>query len=379
MPAPPPAVEHHVDWQVEQHPPAAREDITSRAVALRLVHITLPNGAERHVPIALDHKPQRQQQKIVTLRRYVQRHPRGWYKRIELGHLLYATGHWEEAISEYQHVLWRQPGLLPVSVRLGEMLHLLRREAEAITVYKTALDGVQGEAVRHYIQGRMALCHQLVDDAVQDFATAVALESSNAAYQQALGLAYLNVDHPEASSQAFDQALAIDPDDLVALTHGYDALCAIDRLAEAEQRLEHALSLDPGNVLAITKLVHHRCRMEQVYGRAGRQTQALLRRAVRLAPEVADVQAVRAHFHRVRGEREMGLAILEAFTAQHPHSPAGWSHYAQWRLHASESDAAADAIRRAYTLDPHDIALYRAMCAILSAAERPAIEANGET
>lgn len=55
--------------------------------------------------LALDEKLPRRTARIQTLRNYIRKYPRGWKKHLELAHLLFATGEWEEAIREYRLAL----------------------------------------------------------------------------------------------------------------------------------------------------------------------------------------------------------------------------------------------------------------------------------
>jgi tetratricopeptide (TPR) repeat protein len=169
---------------------------------------------------------------------------------------------------------------------------------------------------------------------------------------------------------AFETALAVNPDDLVALTASYDPLMAIGRDAEALRRMERAWQLDPGHSLALTRLVDSRCHMRQVRGEAGTQTRALIRRAIQLAPEALEVQVSRARYHVARGEWGTGLALLRQYTTEHPHCPAGWQHYAGWCFRSGAFQSAAAAILQARVLDPTDAAISQTACGILTSAGR---------
>ena len=119
-----------------------------------------PSGGERGVHRTLHHQPTRQDLKVGTLSRYIQRHPRGWKKRLELACLLSAMGRWEEALETYHEVLQRQPRLLGVYVQLGGLLRLMRREAEAITVYERALPLAREFAARNHLHDLIENCRQ---------------------------------------------------------------------------------------------------------------------------------------------------------------------------------------------------------------------------
>ncbi|WP_375443173.1 tetratricopeptide repeat protein [uncultured Nostoc sp.] len=92
-----------------------------------------------NIHLVLDEKPSRQDQKLKTLSKYVQKYPQGWKKRLELADLLYGMGIWQQAIAEYRQVLERQPQLINVRLQLGKILQMMKREAEAIELYGSAL------------------------------------------------------------------------------------------------------------------------------------------------------------------------------------------------------------------------------------------------
>jgi tetratricopeptide (TPR) repeat protein len=75
----------------------------------------------------VEHKSAREQQKIISLNKYVKKYPQGWKKRLELASLLYETGNWQQAIIEYNQVIGRQPELINVHLKLGKMLQLMGR------------------------------------------------------------------------------------------------------------------------------------------------------------------------------------------------------------------------------------------------------------
>ncbi|MFO0174592.1 MAG: tetratricopeptide repeat protein [Aphanizomenon sp.] len=73
----------------------------------------------------IEEKSARQQQKIITLNKYIEKYPQGWKKRLELADLLYETGNWQQAVIAYNQVIVRQPQLLDVHLKLVILLQLL--------------------------------------------------------------------------------------------------------------------------------------------------------------------------------------------------------------------------------------------------------------
>lgn len=81
----------------------------------------------------------RERQKLQTLHKYVQRHPTGWKKRLELADQLCKLGYTKEAIVAYQQVVEKQPQLLTVWLQIGRLSQLVNRPAQASAAWKQAL------------------------------------------------------------------------------------------------------------------------------------------------------------------------------------------------------------------------------------------------
>ncbi|HEX8175072.1 MAG TPA: sigma-70 family RNA polymerase sigma factor [Pyrinomonadaceae bacterium] len=318
---------------------------------VRLVPVILPSGCEMSFQILIGHN-MRQNLKIETLDKYVQNHPNGWKKRWELSCSLYKKGHWREAVAEYRKVIEKQPCLIEAYLYLGNILHLLERHDEAITVYKCALMvTAEDDATWHHICGQIEACKANYAAAAREFQQASLLEPNNIIHRQYLGLTYLRAGMPVKALQIFDQSLKKNADDTVALTYSYTALTALGRTIQARRRITRALRLDPENVPAIKLLADQRSQAGEVYGEEGKETRQLIRRALRLAPNVAETHESSALYYIFRGEWERGLSILSAFTERHPNSPAGWLSYARWLFRTGKTESARLAINQAYGLD----------------------------
>ena len=97
----------------------------SRNAATYLVQFIQPSGVELNAHLVLDKKLTRQEIKLNTLNKYVQQHPTGWKKRLELAKLLYSMGCWEQAIAHYRLVLKQQSQSMEIHLQLGKILHLM--------------------------------------------------------------------------------------------------------------------------------------------------------------------------------------------------------------------------------------------------------------
>lgn len=202
------------------------------------------------------------------------------------------------------------------------------------------------------------------------FESAASLEPDNPAHWHALGQVYLEAESPPAALRAFEVALSLNPDDVVALSQSYEPLLAAGNFREARQRLERALALAPSDCRTLERLATHRCHQGLVVGEEGKQTKQLIKTFLQLAPDSASAHRVLSLYYQSRGEWEKGVMVLLQYTESHRNSAAGWYYYARCLFHTGNNQAAAQAILKAHTLYKYDGEIYRALCEILPAAGR---------
>ena len=339
-----------------------------KSVATDLVPILQPSGIELNAYVVLQNNPARRAQKIKTLSSYVQRHPSGWKKRLELADLLYETGEWNDAVAHYQTVLQRQPGLVNTGLQLGRLLQFMGRQAEAIRIYEHFSRVSQTEATRLHFQGALALCRRQYTAAAAAFQAAALLETDNPAHPHALGQVYLTLEAPLDALQAFEAVLNISPGDTVALSHCYDLLVALGELRKAETCLQHAYAFAPTNIQILTRAIQQRCRKGFVKGEAGKHTKRLIHAALRLSPHAVETHDAMANYYFKRGDKAKGIAVLQQFIDQHPKNPGIWLSYASLLYQAGNTQSAAEAILHTYQLYSQQSGIYRSICEILPAA-----------
>ncbi len=341
----------------------------SRNTFTCVVKFTHSSGVDLNAHLILNDKPTRYTQKLKTLTNYVKHYPSGWKKRLELAELLYSLGNWQQAVEEYRQVLQRQPQLMEVQLHLGKILSLMGRNPEAIAVYQSALRLSCNVATQHHLNGLIAICQDLPQQALRLFESAVSIEPDNPSHWHPLAQLHLETQSFDAALRAFDTILSLNPNDVLALNHSYEPLLATGQFQEAQRRLELALKLST-NCHTLQKLAAHRCHQGLVSGEAGKQTKRLIRDALDLAPDSANVHQVLSLHHSCRGEWEKGVVVLQKFTEQHPNNPSGWYHYAQCLFQTGNSETAAEAILKAHRLYQSDRKIYQALCEILPSAQR---------
>ncbi|MGB0388699.1 MAG: sigma-70 family RNA polymerase sigma factor [Ardenticatenaceae bacterium] len=341
------------------------------AVTYSAVQICFPSGV-RTFYVPLPNRPTRVKQKLDKLQKHLKAHPNGWKKRQQLADLLYAVGDWEEALAHYRQVQMQQPDLLEVVLQQGQILHLMERQDEATTLYQNALFrvcSVYSEASQHHLRGLMAHSRHDWEAAVKEFKAATSKEADNAAHWHVLGRVHLSRQAPLAALRAFDSALALNPNDLVALSESYDALMALGRFDEARQRVIKTHDLVPHDFLALTRLISERLRQGLLWNKEGEQTKKLIRIARRTT--TPEAEALLANYHILRKKPKQGIKVLQKCLTQHPLNATAWYHYALCLFRTgTDLQGAADAIQSAYALDQNDPRIHQAAREILSAAGR---------
>lgn len=338
--------------------PQIAPEVKTSVVAIRPIHVTRPNGAQISHHLALHRYPARLQQKLNKLQKYVERYPSGWKKRLELADVLVAMGHIEEAVEQYQVVLAKRRSLIEVYLQLGELLRLMGRPEAAIAIYQKALKCTHYSMA--HLHGLIATCRGQYQAALKQFEAAANKQPQHAAHWHAYGLTALSLAQPEQALWAFNEALKLDSNDLLALTHSCDALLALGHLKETEHSAQKALQLDQYNVLALLRQADARAKQGLLHKKEGTETRRLLRKAYQLAPHAPDVADSQARYHILRSEHKKGLSLLQAFAHSHPNAPQAWYHYANWLAYCGDTQATKEAISKAYELHPNDVVIRQA-------------------
>ncbi|NEP11289.1 MAG: tetratricopeptide repeat protein [Symploca sp. SIO2C1] len=337
------------------------------SITTNVVRVILPSGKETNFQLALTSKPTRQQQRLKKLRKYVQQHPSGWKKRLELAELLYAIGDWDQAISEYHQVLNQQPKSIKVRLQLGKIYQLLGLTAEAIHIYEEALLWCSDQAISYHLTGLIDCCRGQYGTALNSIQSAATLNPDNSAHWFSLGQTYLLIEAPIEALQAFEQILKVNPEDVVALNYNHDALLAIGNIQGAGKSLNRAFDLAPDNIGVLERVITHRLRRRLVKQGEGQQTRQLLTKALKLAPHSLNIKSLLIYYHLFRGNSAKGIAVLEELLEEYLHNPLAWYYYARFMLHTGQLSKAVTAILKAYQMYRQDGEIYRAVCEILSA------------
>jgi len=321
--------------------------------------------------LVLEGKPTRQEQKFITLTKYVQKYPQGWKKRLELADLLYEMGNWQQAVAEYHQVLERQPQLIGVWLQLGKILQLMGMEKEAVEIYEKALFCSDNEGTQNHINGLIAVCRGESQQAIIAFNLATALEPDKVVHWLALAQVHQQIENPLGVLSALKQVLSINPNDVVALIYSYDTLMAVGDIAAARGQLNRVIALAGDDFRVLERQIDRRVQMRLVSGKEGKLTKKMITSLLQQAPHGAEAHKSLAYYHIFRGDWAQGVQVLAEFTAEHPNYPYGWYYYGRCLFDTGEYQKAAQMMGKAYHLYPDDCEIYRALCEILPVANSP--------
>lgn len=333
-----------------------------------MVRVMLPSGGETNFQLTLARKPTRQQQRLRKLIKYVQQHPSGWKKRLELAELLYSIGEWQKAIIEYDQILKQRPKLIGVKLQLGKILHLMGLTEQAIVTYEDALILCKNQGMNYHINGLIGSCKGHYNAALNSIESATTLNPDNSAHWLYLGLTYLLVEAPVDAVRAFEQVLKLRPDDVVALNYNHDALLASGNIQAAWKNLNIALDLAPDHIGVLERIINHRLRQRLIKAQEGQKTRQLIRKVMQLAPDSINIQALLVYYHIFRGESAKAIALLDNLIKDYLHNPLGWYYYARFMFHTGQFSEAITAILKAHKMYRQDWEIYRTLCEILPAA-----------
>lgn len=230
-----------------------RSDDSNRPIT-RLISVDRVDGERATIPVFLEMRPSREKQKIATLRAYIDRHPTGWTCRLKLANLLYETGEWDTAAVEFRTVLRKRAWLLPATLRLGNILHHTGRRGEAAAVFEAAIPSARTPADAQLLAGMAAWMKGNYTDAVVVLRKAADLAAVPTPYLHALARCWLDLAAWAKALDVLDESLGHDPQDMVALSLGYDALLALGREDEARRRVREVLRSSPNDPLARLRL-----------------------------------------------------------------------------------------------------------------------------
>ena len=330
-----------------------------------IVPVEISPGVKVSVNLMLPGKKTNLKKKIETLRHYIERYPSGWKKRLELADLLCYSGCWENAIAEYKNILERKPDLIEIWLKLGKIFYLSGAIDRAAKAYERALSLSANQPISEQINALIDLCYGRYIHAIDSMQSAIASDPTIAAHWLSLGCTYLLIDSPYAALEAFRQALDCNPDDVMALRYCHDTLLVLGDIQQASRILEQLFGIAPDRVSVLERVSIHNLRKRLVRGKAGQETVKLIRKAMKVAPDIPSVHALFAYYSIYTGDWCAGVERMKAFVEAHPNNPSSWYVYARILLCTGNFLMAEESLHKAYQLYPNDFEIYRAFFEIL--------------
>lgn len=331
------AIQEEAHRVMEQSAP----EITFNFSATRVIRISMPSGHEKAIPIFLSSNTLQQKIKVKTLEEYIARYPSGWRKRLQLAEILYANGNWEQAIKHFSQVVDKHPQSLSARLLLGQMFINTQQEEKAVAVYQSALQFVRNQSTKFFLSGMIEWCCLEMEGAAIAFKKATELEPWNEIFLRAQALTHLKTNQLNKALNAFEAALAINPNDIVSLTHGYELLVEHGCLDRAEEFVKRILQTSPTDILALKRQVKIRCRQGLVQGEEGKITRNLIRRLKQLSPNFPMFYEADTVYHYYRGEWSKALDPLKATVNDMNKSCDGCHAYSLWLFRTGDYQEAA--------------------------------------
>jgi tetratricopeptide (TPR) repeat protein len=186
----------------------------------------------------------------------VERNPKAWLARSNLGKALYEERRFDDASREFREAVALQPDSPEAHANLGNCLQAEGLVDDARREYAAALAVNPGFAGAHYDLGLSYLQAGLLQRASEEFRVTLGIDPDHAAARNNLGLALAGMGRlPEAMEQ-YRLALGLNPDLPEAHLNMGNALYRTGRLDEAAAQYREALRLYPGYSGAHNNLGH---------------------------------------------------------------------------------------------------------------------------
>lgn len=350
---------------LETNTPQHGED---RTLCCRQVRIAA--GIERDAELTVGLRVERHDtRRIAGLHRYIEHHPGGWRKRLELARILAIDGRWNEAITHYRLAVQKHPFAEAAWTELGAALQALGRSIEASGVYEQAALAVGRDAQRLHFSGMAAASRGESTRAVELLAEALRTNAVHAASLRELGVLQLASGHPLEAAELLRRCLDADPYDPLAPGLLCNALLENGRTSAARGWVEGLLGRDPANVLALEQVIAFRAQARLVEGLEGAATDALLARLRRLAPDRAGTAIAAARLALARGRGINEGDPLSRYLRAHPRHGQAWLALGQLRVADGDARSAVSALRIASNLDPASRPIWMAFCRALRFAD----------
>jgi tetratricopeptide (TPR) repeat protein len=295
--------------------------IPRTVVDVRFIQVAADDGSERDLYLWLTEAPRRFSMRTIgKLEQYIDRHPTGWRKRLQLARVLRDRGDLRASIEQYEAVLDRRSAHVVAWIELADVVAgvhgadaaAAQLDRGARSVRRDVAPLLEALALGHRGRGREGADRLL------------AMPANAYVYAMAARM-YAEAGAVECSADAFDRALELDPQNAVLLAASHDALMLVGREDDAVGRLGAALALDPFNVLALQREIRRRA----ARGARTDDVRMLVRRLLAVAENAVETVHVLAEVALSRGDPRRAVSLMQSFVRDHPANADAWLRYAE--------------------------------------------------
>jgi RNA polymerase sigma factor (sigma-70 family) len=306
--------------------------IPHTVVAVRFIQVVTDDGGERDLYLWLTEAPRRFSIRTIgKLEQYIDRHPAGWRKRLQLARVLRDRGDLRASIEHYTAVLDRRSAHVVAWIELADVVGGVHGADAAASQLDRGARSVRRDVAP--LLDALALGWRRRGREGAD--RLLAMPANAYVYAMAARM-YAEAGAVECSAAAFERALELDPQNAVLLAASHDALMLIGRESDAEARLGAALAIDPFNVLALQREIRRRA----ARGARTDDVRVLVRRLVAVAGNAIETVHVLAELALSRGDLRRAASLIQSLVRDHPANAEAWLRYA-----ALDADANSPRLR----------------------------------
>jgi protein O-GlcNAc transferase len=282
-----------------------------------------------------------------------------------LGVVLVLSGKQAEAVTILKSALSREPDYIPARLRLAEALIATGDLGGSEEIYRRILEKEPGVAEAYYGMGRIAFARKKTDSAAEYYRKACELFPNYGAAHYALAIAYRDLGDKEKAKEHFalnkkfqttmpplrdpllDAINELNDGAVYHLKKGV-GLGAAGRTDEAIAEHERALELDPNMVQAHLNLINY-------YGRIGRLDRAgeHYKAALALSPNLAELHYDYAVLNTLKGDLPQAAASFQRALEINPSYPEAHSKYGYVLMVQGKLSEAEREFRLALDNDPN--------------------------
>ncbi|WP_157264942.1 XrtA/PEP-CTERM system TPR-repeat protein PrsT [Azohydromonas aeria] len=279
----------------------------------------------------------------------------------------FARGQTAVAIDTLQSLSAQDQGTLADEALIGARTRRGDFDA-ALTAIDVLEKKTPGQPLAPMLRGRVQLALKKPDEARRSFEQALRLDAKYLPAALNLAVLDLQAKHYDAAAKRFEALLKANPGHLESLlTVARIRTVAGAPVQELAQRYEEAVRLNPTEGSARVALIEHHLNQ-----RNNEAALAVARDAVAALPDNPGLLAVMARVQLLAKEPNQAISTLSKVIAQQPNSVQPLLMLAEVYTVTKDVERAVEALQRARTLAPLDMAVQQRLAATLLAAGKRA-------